>query len=145
MKTPLKKLRIYATLVLNKWSPSTLCMARSNLIRRYVSYICLKSYPHTKNFTLRQISHFSLVIASNAKFALFLNIHIDITLRNGDIGQHFGFAQMLKGYFREGPVRTETRSVSSTQMRFAACSNLEASSRFFSDSANMDTSYEVSR
>jgi hypothetical protein len=36
MKKPLKNLRIYATHVLNKCYPSTLCMARSNLIRRYL-------------------------------------------------------------------------------------------------------------
>jgi hypothetical protein len=35
MKTPLKNLRIYSTHVLNKCYPSTLCMAQSNLIRRY--------------------------------------------------------------------------------------------------------------
>jgi hypothetical protein len=36
MKTTLKNLRIYATHVLAKCYPSTLCMARSNLIRRYL-------------------------------------------------------------------------------------------------------------
>ncbi len=34
MKTPLKNLRIYMTHVLNKCYPSTLCMARSNLISK---------------------------------------------------------------------------------------------------------------
>jgi hypothetical protein len=36
MKTPLKNLRNYATHVFEKCCPSTLCMARSNLIRRYL-------------------------------------------------------------------------------------------------------------
>jgi hypothetical protein len=36
MKTPLKNLIIYATQVLNKCYPSTLCVAWSNLIRRYL-------------------------------------------------------------------------------------------------------------
>ncbi len=38
-KTLLKNLRIFATHVLNKCYPSTLCMARSSLIRRYL-YFC---------------------------------------------------------------------------------------------------------
>jgi hypothetical protein len=36
MKTPLKNLRIYATHVLAKAYPLTLCMARSNLVRQFL-------------------------------------------------------------------------------------------------------------
>jgi hypothetical protein len=36
MKTPLKNLRIYATHVLARAYPLTLCMARSNLVRQFL-------------------------------------------------------------------------------------------------------------
>ncbi len=36
MKTPLQNLRIYATHVLAKAYPLTLCMARSNLVRQFL-------------------------------------------------------------------------------------------------------------
>ncbi len=47
IKTPFKKLRIYEPHVLNKCFPSTLCMVRSNLMRRFLQIIRM-SFPTKK-------------------------------------------------------------------------------------------------